>query len=156
MSHSAPMYFKFKSNLNFSKPIDDLIGNRLCLFSYGSGLQASMYSIKINNNGLSQLLHGIHDVAKRLDSRIKVEPREFAKIMSLRQEVHHKGKESSLEFSETDNSCLTINVTFLLTAPYNPVEPIANLFDGTYYLENVDDMHRRKYGRKTCDKINGV
>jgi hypothetical protein len=50
-----------------------------------------MYSIKINDNGLAQLIHGIKDVKERLDSRTKVDPSIFAKAMLLRQEVHHKG-----------------------------------------------------------------
>lgn len=109
-----------------SKTEDQLINNRLCLFSYGSGLQASLYSIRIQKAGdqLTKLLSGIRDVKQRLDSRKKVDPAMFAKIMALRQEVHHK-------------------------APYEPVESVAEFFDGTYYLVSADDMHRRKYARKT-------
>jgi len=59
-----------------------------------------------------------------LESRKKVDPALFEKTMALRQEVHHK-------------------------APYVPIEPVADFFVGTYFLESVDDMHRRKYGRKT-------
>lgn len=109
-----------------SKSEQQLVDNRLCLFSYGSGLQASLYSIRICKAGrqLTKLLSGIEDVKARLESRKKVDPALFEKTMTLRQEVHHK-------------------------APYVPVEPVADFFVGTYYLENVDDMHRRKYARKT-------
>jgi hypothetical protein len=55
-----------------------------------------MYSIKINDNGLAQLIHGIKDVKERLDSRTKVDPSIFAKAMLLRQEVHHKGSTYSV------------------------------------------------------------
>lgn len=37
---------------------------------------------------------------------------------------------------------------FLFLAPYNPVGPISVLFPGTWYLTEVDSMHRRKYQRR--------
>ena len=77
-----------------SKPEEELPGNRICLFSYGSGLQASMYSIRIssdNSPGLKKVLGGISDVQKRLNARQKIDPAAFSKTMKLREEVHHKG-----------------------------------------------------------------
>ncbi len=76
-----------------SKSEEQLVDNRLCLFSYGSGLQASMYSIRVckANGQLTKLLSGIQDVKARLELRKKVEPSLFEKTMTLRQEVHHKG-----------------------------------------------------------------
>jgi len=108
-----------------SKPESELRGNRVCLFSYGSGLQASMYSIRIasgNSESLKKLLDGISTVHKRLTSREKVDPAAFSKTMLLREHVHHK-------------------------APYVPIGDVNVLFDGTYYIESIDEMHRRKYLR---------
>jgi len=117
-----------------SKPQAELVGNRLCLFSYGSGLQASMYSISItskNSESLTKLISGIATVPARLNSRQKVEPAIFSKTMKLREEVHHK-------------------------APYSPVGNTDLLFNGTYYLEEVDEMHRRKYAQKPGHIMNGT
>jgi hydroxymethylglutaryl-CoA synthase len=115
-----------------SKPENELRGNRVCLFSYGSGLQASMYSIRIaseSSESLSKLLNGISTVHKRLNSREKVDPDAFSKTMLLREHVHHK-------------------------APYVPVGSVNSLFEGTYYIDSIDDMHRRKYLRSGVQ--NGV
>jgi 3-hydroxy-3-methylglutaryl CoA synthase len=79
---------------NCSKPEAELLGNHLCLFSYGSGLQASMYSISITpkkTESLSKLINGIAGVPARLSSREKVDPSVFSKTMKLREENHHKG-----------------------------------------------------------------
>lgn len=35
----------------------------------------------------------------------------------------------------------------MISAPYKPVGPTSNLFPGTWYLTEVDEMHRRKYER---------
>jgi len=106
-----------------SKQLDQLKGNRLCLFSYGSGLQASIFSIRIipeETDKLTKLLEGVADVNQRLISRKKVDPGQFSKTMLLREKNHHQ-------------------------APYEPVGDTNNLFPGTFYLESVDIMHRRKY-----------
>jgi len=40
---------------------------------------------------LDRLMSSVSDVRKRLDSRMKVEPAEFARIMKLREDTHHCG-----------------------------------------------------------------
>ncbi|CAD5123315.1 DgyrCDS11673 [Dimorphilus gyrociliatus] len=108
-----------------SNDIDKLPGKRLVLFSYGSGLASSMFSVKIDNSvsqQLKNLYKGIADVPARLEKRIKVSPSVFDKIMKLREETCHK-------------------------APYFPVGEKDCLLPGTFYLTSVDDMFRRKYAR---------
>jgi len=115
-----------------SRTESELLGNRICLFSYGSGSIASMYSIRVassSTEGLKNLLRGVSDIQKRLSGRQKVDPAIFSKTMQLRQDVHH-------------------------SAPYTPTGKTSELFPGTYYLESVDDMHRRKYSR-AADTVNG-
>ncbi|CAG7820251.1 unnamed protein product [Allacma fusca] len=122
--YTASVYGGLISYL-ISKPITELLGNRLCLFSYGSGLQASMYTIRVSSessNSLVGLLSGISNVQKKLESRLEFIPEKFAEMMLLRENTHHK-------------------------APYKPIGSIDDLNPGTYYIENVDEMHRREYAR---------
>lgn len=106
---------------------NSLAGKRIALFSYGSGLASTMFSLKISDDDgpdspLSQLVSSLSNLKARLDSRKKVSPAVFAETMKLRQETHHK-------------------------APYTPVGSVDTLFPGTWYLTKVDDMHRRQYER---------
>lgn len=77
-----------------SKIESELRGNRIGMFSYGSGMQASMYSFRVSGTSakLTPLLEGLSRVAERLDTRNKVNPSEFAAAMLVREETHHKGK----------------------------------------------------------------
>lgn len=102
--------------VSYHEKIEDLQGKRVALFSYGSGLVSSFYSIKVK--GPCEILKG--DVLSRLKSRRKVNPEDFAATMKLREDTHH-------------------------LAPYEPVGCIESLFPGTWYLSSVDDKHRRKY-----------
>jgi len=75
----------------------DIAGKQIVLFSYGSGLAASMYMLRVVSDyspgsALDRLLSTVSDVRERLDSRMKVEPAEFAEIMKLREDTHHRGK----------------------------------------------------------------
>lgn len=90
--YTASVYGGLVSYL-ISKSEAELRGNRICMFSYGSGLQASMYSFRVSGTSekLSQLLEGLGEVATRLNTRVKIEPSAFAKAMLVREETHHKG-----------------------------------------------------------------
>jgi len=74
------------------------IANReIVLFSYGSGLASSMYMLRVVSDYspgsvLDRLLSTVSDVRERLDSRMKVEPAEFARIMKVREDTHHCGR----------------------------------------------------------------
>ncbi len=96
----------------------------MVLFSYGSGLASSMYSLKVTSNleELSRLMAPVADVPQRLSCREIVEPAKFEAIMKLREDTHH-------------------------LAPYTPVGDNSQLFPGTYYLASVDDKYRRVYKR---------
>ncbi|KAK2164115.1 hypothetical protein LSH36_68g01018 [Paralvinella palmiformis] len=106
----------------------EISGKRVVLFSYGSGLASSMFSLRFcqdasHDSALDKLVSSLADLNDRLDSRLKVAPSDFEKVMKLRQETHH-------------------------LAPYSPVGSVDNLFPGTWYLTHIDEMHRRKYERK--------
>ena len=93
------------------------------MFSYGSGLASSMYSLRVlDSPQLSKLTQQLLDIPKTLAARRTVPPADFERTMKLREETHH-------------------------LAPYKPVDDPAQLLPGTYYITNVDDKHRRSYVR---------
>ncbi|XP_021356763.1 hydroxymethylglutaryl-CoA synthase 1-like isoform X1 [Mizuhopecten yessoensis] len=108
-----------------SHTVEQLAGQRIVLFSYGSGLASSMFSLRITDDtslgsGLQTLYSCLFDVKSRLESRQKIPPQDFDRIMKLREDTHNK-------------------------APYVPVGPTDTLFPGTWYLTGIDSMHRRSY-----------
>ncbi|XP_015794575.1 hydroxymethylglutaryl-CoA synthase 1 [Tetranychus urticae] len=110
-----------------SKPLEDIAGKRILLFSYGSGMAASMFCLQISpdvstNSPLERLYNGIKDVSVQLKRRNKIAPASFVETLKLREETHH-------------------------LCPYTPKGPIDNLFPGTYYLDKIDNLFRREYKR---------
>ncbi|XP_075236307.1 hydroxymethylglutaryl-CoA synthase isoform X2 [Lycorma delicatula] len=106
-------------------PFDILSGQRVGLFSYGSGLASSMFSLKIKENGLKKLINNLSHIKKTLNERTKVSPDDFCKIMKIREENHFK-------------------------APYKPQGSNHGLQPGTWYLYEIDEQHRRLY-KKVID-----
>jgi len=92
------------------------------MFSYGSGSAASMFSIVVKGS-ISELAAKL-DTQRRLSSRIKVHPDQYHKTLEVKEQQYGK-------------------------ANFIPNDSIETLFPGTYYVESVDDMYRRKYLRKT-------
>ncbi|KAM5162801.1 hydroxymethylglutaryl-CoA synthase, mitochondrial [Callospermophilus lateralis] len=106
----------------------DLAGSRIGAFSYGSGLAASFFSFRVSQDAspgspLDTLVNSISDLPNRLASRKRMSPEEFTEIMNQREQFFHK-----------------VN--------FSPPGDTNNLFPGTWYLERVDEMHRRKYARR--------
>ncbi|KAL5017079.1 hypothetical protein ScPMuIL_006668 [Solemya velum] len=111
-----------------SRTLSDVAGKRVVLFSYGSGLAASMFSLSVSEDQspgspLEKLMSNMSKIPERLESRQKREPSVFADMMKLREDTHH-------------------------LAPYSSVGSVEDLFPGTWFLTEVDNMHRRKYERK--------
>ncbi|XP_039295597.1 hydroxymethylglutaryl-CoA synthase 1 [Nilaparvata lugens] len=104
-------------------PRSRLVDSRIGLFSYGSGLAATMYSLRVREPGLDSLLAGLSHVTQMLDSRQKVPADKFCARMRERESVH-------------------------LVAPYEPKDSVDLLLPGTYYLTNIDEQYRRSYTRK--------
>lgn len=118
-----------QSNAPYRKEVEDMAGKRLLFFSYGSGLAASMFSVKISSNigqgsQLRKVRDGLQTCATRLANRIKISPDVFTQRMKERERLHN-------------------------VAPFLPSEDLSVLFPGTYHLLGVDDKHRRTYARKT-------
>ncbi|KAJ5211600.1 uncharacterized protein N7498_003246 [Penicillium cinerascens] len=91
---------------------------RIALFSYGSGLAASMFSAKIVGD-VSNMVEKL-DLKNRLDSRTVLAPQAYDDMCKLREHAHLKKN-------------------------FKPSGNIETLQKGTYYLTEVDDMFRRKY-----------
>lgn len=125
--YTASLYGSLASYL-ISKSPEELVGKKFALFSYGSGLSSTMYSIQICNDvsagsKLQRLISSLHDSISLIDKRECVKPQTFSDLMDVRTKNYH-------------------------TAPYEPSGSIAALFPVTYYLEKIDDQRRRTYGRK--------
>jgi len=103
---------------------DRLAGKRILMFSYGSGLAASMFSIRARENAKDRLreIQHILDIYGRLNARVECPPSEFADAMVLRETLHN-------------------------TDSFAPSSDTSSLFPGTFYLTNKDDMCRRYYQR---------
>ncbi|CAG8597971.1 13781_t:CDS:10 [Funneliformis mosseae] len=121
--YCASLYSTLASLLS-NVPADNLIGKRVGMFSYGSGLASSFFSFQIKKSvaDISKIL----DVPNRLKSRLELTPEKFNEVMKLREEVHDQkdyvplGDGSSIEDA---------------------------FFSGTYYLEQIDSKWRRSYKR---------
>jgi len=99
---------------------DELVGKRVCIFSYGSGMAATLFSVQIKGSVLD--IKNKAQITRRLQQRAFVDPKIFTHMLSLREK----------------------RVT---ASSYVPEGPINDLFPGTYYLEKIDDKYRRYYKR---------
>lgn len=111
-----------------SKKTEKLIGKKIGLFSYGSGLASTMFSLHISSDmsagsKLEKLINGLRACVDLLEERECVEPTRFSELTDVRTRNYH-------------------------TAPYKPSGSIDKLFSGTYYLIEIDDERRRTYDRK--------
>lgn len=111
--------------INADGDANKLLGKHVGVFSYGSGLASTMYSITISSDTtkLQALLDKLNYVKPLLEQRTKISPQEFTELMEVR--VHNSHRTS-----------------------YEPSGNIDRLFPGTYYLKYVDDMHRRTYEKR--------
>jgi 3-hydroxy-3-methylglutaryl CoA synthase len=96
------------------------------MFSYGSGLAASMFTIRVANTAAAkeQLTKcaTIADLSARLAARTKVTPEVFNKTMAAREGLHQ------------------------IESAWEPATAsIAHLLPGTHYLTRRDAMGRRFY-----------
>lgn len=98
-----------------------LQGKRIGLFSYGSGLAASFCSFRVV--GSTEAISRVLDIPARLTARRAVPPETYDALCDLRKQAH-------------------------LQKGYKPKGDVSTIVSGSYYLEEVDDMFRRKYAIK--------
>jgi hydroxymethylglutaryl-CoA synthase len=99
---------------------DALIGKRVVLFSYGSGLASTMFSLVITSS-VKQIVNKI-DLKVRLAKRLKIAPEQFVQALQLREKMHY-------------------------VKDYSPSDPTNTLPPGTFYLTKIDAKLRRFYAR---------
>ncbi|ODH12679.1 hydroxymethylglutaryl-CoA synthase [Paracoccidioides brasiliensis] len=91
---------------------------RVGIFSYGSGLASSMFSVKVVGD-VSTIVEKI-DLKKRLAARKTVAPEVYNQMCLMREHAH-------------------------LKKDFVPAGNTDTIVSGTYYLTKVDDMFRREY-----------
>ncbi|PVI04835.1 hydroxymethylglutaryl-CoA synthase [Periconia macrospinosa] len=94
------------------------IGKRVGIFSYGSGLASSIFSVKIRGS-IAEFQKKL-DVKARLESRRVVPPQTYDDMCQMRERAH-------------------------LQKNYKPEGNPDTLFPGTYYLTGVNDLFQRTY-----------
>uniref|UniRef100_A0A1D1XZM4 Hydroxymethylglutaryl-CoA synthase n=1 Tax=Anthurium amnicola TaxID=1678845 RepID=A0A1D1XZM4_9ARAE len=125
--YTASLYAAFASVIHKKHNILD--GQRVVMFSYGSGLTSTMFSFKLNDGqhpfSLSNIAN-VLDIPRKLESRYEVSPEKFVETLKLME--HRYGAKDFLTSKDT-----------------------ALLSPGTFYLTHVDSMYRRYYARKVDD-----
>lgn len=111
-----------------SKPIEELKNTRVCLFSYGSGLASSMFSLVVTENENKRFtLENLLDTLKKQklklnENRVEVEPEQYDNYLKQREITNKKVPRESM------------------------FDPRA-LYPGTWYLKSIDECYRRVYDR---------
>ncbi|KAI8078156.1 hydroxymethylglutaryl-CoA synthase [Gilbertella persicaria] len=100
---------------------ETLQDKRIMLYSYGSGLAASMISFRVR--GTTENIKSNLNLRQRLADRTHSKPEEFAEAMKMREQTH--------------NAC-----------NFNPSGSLEHIASGAYYVEKIDDKWRRFYKRK--------
>lgn len=118
-TYTASVWSSLASLLAFAG--EDLSNKRVGLFSYGSGLAASMLSVQIKGD-ISDIVASL-DLKSKLDSRTHSSPKEYEEAIALREKIH-------------------------LQKDFNPTGSIENISLGTFYLTSIDDKFRRFYEKK--------
>ncbi|CAJ2650584.1 unnamed protein product [Trifolium pratense] len=135
--YTASIYAAFASLIHNKH--SSLEGKRVILFSYGSGLTSTMFSLQLRETkhpfSLSNIAQ-VMDVAEKLKSRQEFPPEKFIETLKLME--HRYGAKDYV--TSKDSSLL---------AP------------GTFYLTEVDTMYRRFYATKSSESnsthaVNGV
>ncbi|KAG5321118.1 HMCS1 synthase, partial [Pseudoatta argentina] len=123
----TPSVYSGLVSLLISKPISELAGNKVGIFSYGSGLCSSLYSLTITRDtregsGLSKIINALSYVKSQLEGRHCVSPKNYTEVLASREQNCH-------------------------VVPFTPQSSIDDMFPGTYYLTQMDEQYRRTYKR---------
>eukprot|EP00300_Choanocystis_sp_HF-7_P020239 c20546_g1_i2.p1 GENE.c20546_g1_i2~~c20546_g1_i2.p1 ORF type:complete len:476 (-),score=98.51 c20546_g1_i2:70-1431(-) len=101
-----------------SKSDSELVGKRIAMFSYGSGLAASLYVIEVRGS-IAKIAESIQ-LHERLAQRLEITPQKFTEIMDQREANYGRSN-------------------------FEPASPIHYLRAGSVYLAGVDEAFKRSY-----------
>ncbi|CAF3311443.1 unnamed protein product [Rotaria socialis] len=130
--YTPSVYYSLFSFLSSKPDAEQLYGQRILLFSYGSGLASSMYSLvcrKVQESRftLTQLQKSIRRARHILDhERTELAPDLIDKLLTEREKNDHK-------------------------VPFVPSQPIEILKLGDIYLKSIDKNYRRFYEKFHAD-----
>lgn len=119
-----------------------LQGKRIGMFSYGSGLASTMFSLRVV--GSTENIRARLDLKKRLSERRVVSPATYDEVSSISKNIWMKAPQVLMSCVQT----CRIRAFAHQQSPYQPIGSVAGLFKDTYYLTHVDKMFRRTYGVK--------
>jgi len=119
--YSASLYGGLASLIS-NVSASDLKGKRVLMYSFGSGSAASVFNLNVVGD-VSQLAEKLN-LKKRLASMEVVPCQTYVESLHTREAMH----------SAKD---------------VTPKGSTDSLFEGAYYLEKIDGMFRRTYGRKS-------
>lgn len=113
-----------------------LQGKRIGVFSYGSGLASSLFSIKVQ--GSTEAMQKVLNIKERLAARNTVAPEVYDSVGYMNQFLRFKLADSCAQMCELRKKAH-------LQKSYTPTGDASTIAKGVYYLTSVDDMFRRKY-----------
>ncbi|XP_042498630.1 hydroxymethylglutaryl-CoA synthase-like [Macadamia integrifolia] len=122
--YTGSLYASFASLIHNKH--SSLVDKRVIMFSYGSGLAATMFSLQLRGGQHPFTLSNIAtvmNVSEKLKSRHKISPENFVETLKLME--HQYGAKD-----------------FVTTKDTSILSP------GTFYLTEVDSMYRRYYAKK--------
>ena len=109
--------------VNLSTKTQSVVGSRIFLFSYGSGLASSLLVLDVDNEKYKKIVKNNIDIFQRLNERIKMTPFLYESILLKKEKLYLKND-------------------------YIPQGKTEDLFDGTFYLTKVDNLWKRYYSQK--------
>lgn len=101
---------------------ENLQNKRIGIFSYGSGLAATLLSVVVKGD-ISHITKVLDIDYKLGEGRIEKTPQQYLDAIDLREKIH-------------------------LQKSYTPIGSIDEIAQGAYYLSEIDNKFRRKYLRK--------
>lgn len=118
--YTGSLYASLASLLTYV-PAADLQNKRIGMFSYGSGLAASLFSLTVAGD-ISAIV-SVLGLKEKLAERQELTPQQYEAAIELREKIH-------------------------LQKDYKPTGSIDHLRTGTYYLTEIDSKFRRSYATK--------
>ncbi|KNC85610.1 hydroxymethylglutaryl-CoA synthase [Sphaeroforma arctica JP610] len=116
-SYTGSLYMSLASLLS-QKSSAELQQKRINMFSYGSGMAATLFSLKVVGDTSKIAMND--RVHEKLAQRVQMSAQEFTDTLDLRERTHNLND-------------------------YTPVGDIGMLFPGSYYNEYIDSKYRRQY-----------